>query len=63
MIINTAKERSRRIFANVSSQEMTATGMFIEEISNIVYEACDNNQRSLFRFLEDCKLRVRITSY
>lgn len=52
VIVNASKESRCRIAANVLSQKMTTSRMLIHERRNVVNEASDSNQRTLFRLLQ-----------
>ena len=51
MVIDTAKERSRRILANHLSDEMTTARVLVHESGHVVDEASDNDERALERLL------------
>ena len=51
MVIDTTKEGCCRILANVLDQEMTATGMLIKKVRDIMNETSDDDQRTLERLL------------
>ena len=53
VVVDTTEERRCRILANVLREQMTATGMFIQEVRDIVNEASNDDQRSLLGLFED----------
>jgi len=57
VIINSAKERSRSILADLLHQQMAATRMLVKESPYIVNEARYDDQRASLRLLLDYDVR------
>ena len=53
MVIDTTKERRRRIFANILHKKMSPTRMLIDKIRHVVNESRDENQGTLGRLFLD----------
>ena len=53
VVVDTAKERGRRVAADVLREHVTSSGMIIEERADVVNEARDNDEWTLGSLLLD----------
>lgn len=53
MVVNAAKERSGRVFADVLREQMATTRVLIEEGRDIMDEATNDNERASLGLLLD----------
>ena len=53
VVVNTAKERSGRVFANILREQMATTRVLVEEGRDIMDEATDNDERASLGLLLD----------
>ena len=53
VVVHATEERCRRIASDVLDKQMTATGMFFQEVRDVMDEAGDDDKRTLGTLLLD----------